>query len=147
MARFESVKELQTYREKLQAQRDPNRRAIAICTSGCIAYGASKLADAFQKELTQRGLADQVDVKLTGCQGFCERGPLVVMHPGKLFYQRVKTEDVAEIIDLTVQKGQTIERLLFVEGEEKACVCEDDVPFYKHQMRLLLGDKLQSRSL
>jgi NADH:ubiquinone oxidoreductase subunit F (NADH-binding)/(2Fe-2S) ferredoxin/NAD-dependent dihydropyrimidine dehydrogenase PreA subunit len=140
MDRLKTVTDLASYREKLTAERDPKRKALAVCTSGCIAYGADKLAAALKAGLTQRGQADEVDVKLTGCHGFCERGPLVVIHPGKLFYQRVQLADVDEILDETINKGVEIERLMFTDEAGKCTKCEDDVPFYANQQRELLGD-------
>ncbi len=58
-------------------------------------------------------MSDQVEFKVTGCHGFCERGPIAIIEPGNLFYQKVKVEDVAEIIEKTVLKKEVIERLLF----------------------------------
>ncbi len=140
MARIDSVSELEKYRAQLVAHRDPERKAISVCTSGCIAYGADKLVDAFRQGLKARGLDDKVDVKTTGCHGFCERGPLVVIHPGNLFYQRVQPGDVDEILDETIEKGENIDRLMFHLDDGTVMACEDDVPFYKNQKRLLLKD-------
>ncbi len=138
--RLESVSELAAFRDKLTAGRDPDRKSLSVCTSGCIAYGASKLAEALAAGLEQRGLSDRVDLKRNGCHGFCERGPLVVVNPGKLLYQRVGLDDVDEILDETIAKGEKIERLLFTDADDNTFACEDDVPFYKNQMRLLLGN-------
>jgi NADH-quinone oxidoreductase subunit F len=139
MARLETVNDLNAYRQRLLADADPNAKSIAVCTSGCVAYGAGKLAAALRQGLRDRGLAEQVPVKLTGCHGFCERGPLVVIHPGKLFYQKVQLADVDEILDATIAKGTKIERLMFADEGGRCVECEDEVPFYKNQMRLLLG--------
>ncbi len=138
--RLKNVTQLAAFREKLTADRDPTRKSISVCTSGCIAYGAGKLARAFRAGLEERGLADRVDLKLNGCHGFCERGPLVVINPGKLFYQKVGLDDVNEILDQTIAKGEKIERLLYQDADGNTYECEDDVPFYKNQMRPLLGN-------
>jgi NADH-quinone oxidoreductase subunit F len=78
---------------------------------------------------------------VTGCHGFCERGPLVVLHPRKVFYQRVKPEDAGEIVAETVMQGNLIDRLLWVDPVSKtAARSEEDVPFYRGQRRLVFGD-------
>ncbi len=77
---------------------------------------------------------------MTGCHGFCERGPLLVINPQKLFYQKVQVEDVPEILSETIEKGNVIDRLLYVNpvtGEK--IVHEDEVPFYKLQERIIFG--------
>jgi len=77
---------------------------------------------------------------VTGCHGFCERGPLLVINPQKLLYQKVQVEDVPEILSETMEKGNVIDRLLYVNpvtGEK--IVHEDEVPFYKHQERIIFG--------
>ena len=80
-------------------------------------------------------------MKVTGCHGFCERGPLMVLYPQKIFYQRVSPDDVSEIIAETVVKGNIINRLLYVDpvSGEKAQF-EKDVPFYRRQQRLVFGN-------
>ena len=77
---------------------------------------------------------------MTGCHGFCERGPLLVINPQKLFYQKVQVEDVPEILSETIEKGSVIDRLLYVDpvtGEK--ILHEDEVPFYKLQKRIIFG--------
>jgi (2Fe-2S) ferredoxin len=81
-----------------------------------------------------------VEIKVTGCHGFCERGPLLVINPQKFFYQKVQVEDVPEILSETIEKGNVIDRLLYVNpttGEK--IVHEDEVPFYKLQERIIFG--------
>jgi len=82
-----------------------------------------------------------VELKVTGCHGFCERGPLIVVYPQKIFYQRVSPDDVSEIIAETIIKGNIIDRLLYVDpvSGERAQF-EKDVPFYKRQQRLVFGN-------
>jgi NADH-quinone oxidoreductase subunit F len=87
------------------------------------------------------GLQEKVDVRATGCPGFCERGALLTIYPQGIFYQQVKIEDVPEIISQTVLKGEIIDRLLYVDPNTgERFVYEDEVPFYKKQQRLLLSN-------
>lgn len=142
MNRLNSAQELEDLRRSIVSRRNPNKPCIAICAgTGCLAYGCLDLVSAFRDEVEKRGLQDKVDVRATGCPGFCERGALLTIYPQGIFYQRVKIEDVPEIISETILEGKTIDRLLYVEPNTgERFIKEDDVPFYKKQQRLLLGN-------
>jgi NADH:ubiquinone oxidoreductase subunit F (NADH-binding)/(2Fe-2S) ferredoxin/NAD-dependent dihydropyrimidine dehydrogenase PreA subunit len=141
MGKIRNPKELQTYREGLVSKRSDSVKVIAVCCgTGCNASGARKVAQAVIDEVKRAGLEKEVDVRPTGCHGFCERGTLVLMHPEETLYTRVKPEDVPEIVEKTVKKGEILEKHLYddpVTGEKHAK--EQEIPFYKHQKRLILG--------
>ena len=140
MQRIESPGDLARMREALVSQRDPEQPFLAICAgTGCQAYGVSRVIEAFEEELAKRGMSDRVQVLSTGCPGFCERGPLVVVKPEDILYQRVQINDVPEIVEETLIEGRVVEHLLYENprtGEK--IVHEHDVPFYKLQRRELL---------
>jgi NADH-quinone oxidoreductase subunit F len=117
----------------------PKKKFVAICAgTGCRASGSLKVKEALEAELKKQNL--NVDVLATGCLGFCEKGPMVVVHPDKYFYQHVKVEDVPEIVSKTVAKGEVISRLLYRHPEtQKALFREEDLPFYKKQLRVVFG--------
>jgi len=141
MGKIRNPKELHSYREELLAKRTASRKVIAVCCgTGCNASGARKVAQALVDEIQKQGLAKEIDVRPTGCHGFCERGTLVLMHPEETLYQRVKPEDVPAIVEKTVKNGEIIAEHLYddpVSGEKH--VKEYEIPFYKHQERLILG--------
>ena len=141
MKKLASLSELEQLRGEIRGKRDPDRKLISICGgTGCIAYGSLNIVDAFKKEITTRGLEDRLGVLVTGCHGFCERGALVVIRPGNIFYQQVKPKDVPEIIEETVLGGRVIDHLLYTDSQTgEKYTCEHDVPFYKKQMRLVFG--------
>lgn len=144
MARLTSFEELERYRKDLVARRDPDKPCVTICSgTGCRAYQSEKVAQAFLAELGQQGLGDKVDLRRTGCHGFCERGPIVVIVPEETCYLRVKVEDVPEIVGETLVKGRIVERLLFEDADGQRVVHENDIPFYKHQTRVLFHDNLR----
>ncbi len=132
------AEDLIKYRQRLLSSRGADEQWVTVCTSGCSAYGANKLIPAFLESIAKRGLAEKVRVKATGCHGFCQRGPLVVIQPRGLFYQQMRVEDVDEVVEQTLAKGEIVERLIYKEGELQSFEQEEDVPFYKNQMRLLL---------
>ncbi len=122
-------------------KRQPDRPRIAICGgTGCHAYGCVRVADALMTEAVRQGINDKVDIKTTGCHGFCERGPIVVIHPGGIFYQQVKPEDVSEILGETIGKNNIVERLLYADVVSgKKFIHWNEVPFYQKQERLIFG--------
>jgi NADH-quinone oxidoreductase subunit F len=140
--RIASRQELEDFRRLIVARRDPGRTCIAICTgTGCHAYDCLGLVAAFREEIQRRQLQDRVDITATGCRGFCERGALLTIYPQRIFYQQVKPEDVSEIISQTIIGGNVIDRLLYSDPNTKELfVHQEDVPFYRKQQRLLLGN-------
>jgi NADH-quinone oxidoreductase subunit F len=145
MSKMKSFDELKSVQERIKAGRDPKKPSVTICVgTGCLAYGTQKLVDSFREELAKRDLTGKIDFRTSGCHGFCERGPMVVIGPENTFYQRVGLGDAGEIIDKTLLKGEIIDRLLYVDpatGEK--IVREHDVPFYKKQTRLVFGMNFQ----
>jgi len=95
---------------------------------------------AFKAEIEAQGRKASLGIRGTGCHGFCEKGPIVVIDPGEICYLQVKPEDVPEIISQTLKEKKIIDRLLYTDpaaGEK--VVRESDIPFYKHQKRLVFG--------
>ena len=126
-------------KDDLKMNYGPNKKFVAICAgTGCRAYGSLKVKEALEVELKKQNM--NVDVIATGCLGFCEKGPMVVIHPDKYFYQSVKVADVPEIVSKTVAKGEVISRLLYRHPETKKTMFrEEDMPFYKKQLRVVFG--------
>jgi len=141
MKKLKSPGELAALQEEIRTGRDPKKPCITICAgTGCLAYGTQKIIDCFRQEIEKQQLEARVEFRTSGCHGFCERGPMVVIHPQKIFYQRIKAEDVPEIITRTVLAGEVIDRLSYVDPATKQkIVYEHDVPFYKRQTRYVLG--------
>jgi len=139
--RLRNVTDLEDLRQSILQRRDPNKLCISVCAgTGCRASGAEAVVDAFMDEIERRELQRNVELKETGCHGFCERGPVVVIRPKRIFYQRVKPEDIPEIISETILNGNIIERLLYVDPvTNEKIVYELEVPFYKKQTRTIFG--------
>ena len=129
MVRFNSPGELENFRQDILSKRDPDRPCISICAgSGCVASGANEVIAAFKTEIEKQGLTASVDTKGTGCPGFCERGPVVVMSPEEICYLQVTPEDVPEIVTQTIKEKKVVDRLLYVDPAtgEKA-IHESDI--------------------
>ena len=145
MTRLKSIKGLERLRSEIESKRDPMKPLVAICAgTGCISLGARLVVSSFQKEVNIRGLENEIEIKETGCPGFCEKGTLVVVYPKGIYYLGVQPDDVPEIVEETILKGRLVDRLLYTDPKtgEKATL-ESDIPFYKHQMRHLIKDNIK----
>lgn len=140
MAKLQSLAELEQWRQEIVSARDPNKPVITVCGgTGCRALEAQAVADAFSAEVRAQGLEGKVDIKITGCHGFCERGPLVVIFPERIFYPGVAIKHVPDIVSKTIVKGEVIESLLYKDpATGTKVVHEYEVPFYREQGRVLM---------
>ena len=116
------------------------RAHVLVCTgTGCVASGSRQVIAKLNEELKAQGLDKEVKVVETGCQGFCEQGPLVIIYPEGTFYTHVHEEDVKEIVSEHLVKGRVVSRLLFKEPLTAQRVPDyADIDFYKKQHRLVL---------
>ena len=142
MKRLFSVTDLKQLREGIIKKRDPEKTVVSVCTgTGCRAYKCMDVVNTFKNEIKKQGLENKIELKLTGCHGFCERGPLFVIYPKKILYQRVGIEDVPKIIEETIIKGNIIEKLLYVDPVTgNRAKYEEEVPFYNGQERIIFGN-------
>lgn len=140
-SRLTSPQELEALRASIIKTRDAQKPCITVCGgTGCHSFGSEGVTDAFKKEIERQKLGAKIDIKVTGCHGFCEKGPVVVIKPKNIFYQQVKAEDIPEIVSETVVKGNIIDRLLYTDpGTGQKITYEHEVPFYKEQKRLEIG--------
>jgi len=141
MPRINSPAELEELRKGILSNRDPNKPCITLCSgTACHASGSKEVAASIEEEIKKQGLSGKVDFRKTGCHGFCERGPIVVIHPEKICYLQIKPEDVPEIISQTIKGKKVVERLLYTDpSTNEKIVHEFEIPFYKNQERLVFG--------
>ena len=103
-----SPAELEQLRQDILARMEPGKPRISVCAgAGCLATGASQVISAFDAEIEKQGLKGEVTTKGTGCPGFCERGPVVVVAPEEICYLQVTPKDVPEIVSETI-KGKKV---------------------------------------
>lgn len=142
---FKTTEDLEEYRARLIAE-ESDIPQIWVCTGpGCLANGSMNVYNTILSRAAESGLKVAVDLKAeaTGCQGFCERGPLVIIRLKKdspeIFYQRVREKDVPDILEKTIRSGELVQRLLYRDPVKKQTVTSPDaIPFYAYQRHIVL---------
>ncbi len=116
------------------------RMHLLVCGgTGCKASDSDGIISNLEKHIKEHGLENEVQVVTTGCFGFCEKGPIVKVHPDNVFYIEVKPEDAEEIVKEHLVKGRVVNRLLYVEPTLQERVGQHkDMAFYKKQIRIAL---------
>ena len=139
MARLQDLKSLMGYRERIRHRTDPSRPCLRICMTGCRAYGAVEIRDAILEQIRARRLEGEVELRETGCHGFCAKAPVMAVDPHGWVYQEVRPEDASEIVTETLLGGRVVNRLLY--GDPKTgerFLTMDQIPFYRRQQRRVL---------
>ena len=139
--RLNSIADLDDMRKELLSLRSPSAKSVHVCTGpGCAAKGSPKLYELFCEAAQQADADVEILPKAVGCHGLCECGPIVLIQPGDIFYQRVEEPDVAEIFRETVVGGRLVERLLYENpATGRKVETFDKIPFYKVQKRIALA--------
>ena len=140
--RIDSVKSLKDATKNARDTRSKIKTEVLVCAgTGCLANGSLEVTEALHKAI-KKGKLDaklSLGLKTTGCHGFCEQGPLVVIQPKGIFYKGVKAKDAAEIVEKTLAGGEVIERLLYKDpNTKKRLETYTAIPFYGKQTRIAL---------
>jgi NADH:ubiquinone oxidoreductase subunit F (NADH-binding)/(2Fe-2S) ferredoxin/Pyruvate/2-oxoacid:ferredoxin oxidoreductase delta subunit len=141
MAKINSPAEFEKLIQEISAGRDQNKPCLTLCSgTACQANRSEKIAIEIELEIEKQGLKAELDFRRTGCHGFCEQGPIVVVYPEEICYLHVQPEDVSEIISQTVKEKKVIDRLLYTDpttGEK--VTYESEIPFYNNQQQIVFG--------
>ncbi len=140
---------LEMRKEEYQKYASDHKNRITICAgTGCMANGSMKIYERFREIIEERGLSvtvalekERADYSLvkSGCQGFCQMGPLITLHTQGMMYTKVQLTDVEEIVDKTLINGECIERLLYRSPSDGVHIKDKNrIPFYSKQKRLML---------
>jgi NADH-quinone oxidoreductase subunit F len=140
MEKLNSLSDFKDLKERLDAGREPDRPTIIIPAGTCgQASGANDLIRAAKREILARELSEKIRLVITGCHGFCQMEPSVLVEPGRTFYPRVDTKGMAKIVEAAAQ-GKVVEELLFLDpATGKRIEKQDDMPFFKKQARTILA--------
>ena len=137
MQKIRTISDLEDIRESILQDKDSEKTIIRLCLStGCRAQKSLKVNEALENEIKKYGLQNKIEIKKTGCHGFCEMGPIMVIEPANIFYCNVKPKHVRDIISETVLNGNVINRLLWKDPLTKEITkTEKDFPVYRKQKK------------
>jgi NADH-quinone oxidoreductase subunit F len=144
------IKELENKAKSLE-DNSQGKIVVSLCSgTGCKAAGSDDVFGILKRELDKyvKDSGEEIIMRRTGCHGFCERGPLIIFYPNEICYLGATEEDIPEIVKETLA-GNIVERLLYETDDEKLVKKEFEIPFYKHQKRILLGNnsRIDSKSI
>ena len=140
MYTFQTIAEFKAYRKSIMDAEDKRKPCLVICGgTGGQASGSNDLIRIIKRQILEQNLHDQLSLRITGCLGFCEMDPFIIVEPGYNLYPKLKMEDVPRIVEAAV-KGEVIEELLYREpGSTVVRFSEQDIPFFQGQSRIVLG--------
>ena len=102
-----------------------HRLHVLICAgTGCVACRSFDIKEALEQEITRQGLQDEVKVVTTGCQGFCEKGPIVIVQPDGIFYEKMDTKDIPHLVTEHFLKGRPVKELMYVPSRKEPPVAK-----------------------
>jgi NADH-quinone oxidoreductase subunit F len=119
------------------------RLNLLVCAgTGCVAGNSFQVKEELEKEIAVQGLKNEIQVVTTGCQGFCERGPILIVQPDGIFYQRMTKEDVPHLVQEHLLKGRPVKRLMYTPSPEEAPIPRMmDIGFFKYQRLIALSNR------
>lgn len=139
--RLTSPEALARLQHEILAHRREGRTTVCVCGgTSCLTCGCGDVLESLRTQIQKAGLEQDLEIKVTGCRGFCECGPLISILPDNIFYIKVKPRDTDEIVNKTLKQHEVIKRLAYkdpVTGQ--VYEREDSIPFFQKQMRLLIG--------
>ena len=141
MIQITSIEELDKITQQCEKEMEvkisgaDEKRHIVLCGgTGCLSSNSKEIAAKFKELLAKKGLNEKATINLSGCFGFCSQGPFVKIYPEDTLYRMVTIDDVEEIVDSDIGRGEVVERLLYVDPVTKEKVSkQDDINFYKKQ--------------
>ncbi len=138
-----TTEDLRRISSRINGRLNEYRGTLFVCTgSGCVAAKGFDIRDRLTREIESRGMERDYLVVGTGCNGFCAVGPIVVVQPEGVFYERVGENDVATIVTEHLQKGKTVEGLLYRSSDDGEAIRKmDDIPFFRKQKLIALRNK------
>jgi len=137
--------QLAAWKAQILEERPASQKTVVVSNGTCgRARGSSRIIEALKRELDGRGLGEMIKLEVTGCHGFCELEPNLVIYPGEIYYGRLKPEDIPAVIDKTLLKDKMIPALVYEDPKSHRRYSQlKEIPFYRKQMRHLTQDNLR----
>ena len=141
MEKLSSIGKLEWLRNKILSRKKGGTVEVHVCMTGCRAYGAAGVLESLKDEIKRQKLSSQVEIRATGCHGFCAKAPVVAIEPMGVQYQEVEPDDAAEIVALTLKRNQLIDRLAYRQPKTfQPVFYRNQIPFYAKQERRVLAN-------
>ena len=141
MEKLSSIGQLEWLRNNILSRQEEGITEVHVCMTGCRAYGAAGVLEALNDEVKSQGFAKEVEIRATGCHGFCAKAPVVAIEPMGVQYQEVEPTDAAEIVALTLKRRQLIDRLAYRAPKTfQPIFYRNQIPFYAKQERRVLAN-------
>jgi NADH-quinone oxidoreductase subunit F len=137
--------QLAAWKAQLLEERPAPQKTLVVSNGTCgRASGSLMIIEALKQEIESRGLVDTVRLELTGCHGFCEMEPNIVIYPEEIYYGRLKPGDIPAIVDKTILKNKVIDSLTYEDPKSRRRYSLlKEIPFYRKQMRHITADNLR----
>ncbi|BCS95239.1 hypothetical protein DSLASN_08710 [Desulfoluna limicola] len=141
MKKLLSIGQLEWLRNTLLAGKGEEKTTVLVCMTGCRAYGAKEVLASIGEEVERQGLAHRVEIRSTGCHGFCAKAPVVAIEPMGIQYQEVAPEDAFDIVAETIKGNRLVDRLAYRDiTTDQPIFHRDRIPFYRKQVRRVLAN-------
>jgi len=141
MDKLSSIGQLEWFRNKILSRRQEGIIEVHVCMTGCRAYGAAGVLEALNDEVKSQGLSKQVEIRATGCHGFCAKAPVIAIEPLGVQYQEVEPDDAGDIVVKTLKENQLIDRLAYHTPKTfQPVYYRNQIPFYAKQERRVLAN-------
>ena len=122
--------------------REGSFRLMVCAGTGCVSCNSLKVRERLESELKDRGLSEKVEVVITGCNGFCAEGPIMVVYPEGIFYKKLVPEEIPSLVEEHFLKGRPAEKFLYTEPTSKKKIpLMKDIPFFQHQVLRALRNR------
>ncbi len=139
MKRISHPSQLQDWKRRLLAERRSCDKTIVVSSGTCgQASGSLQIIEALNSEIEKKDLRETVGLEITGCHGFCELEPNIVIYPQGIFYKKLTPDDIPRVIDETILKNKIVPSLIYEDPKTgRRFPLQKDIPFYQKQVRLL----------
>ena len=140
MDNMKSTTDFREFCKTIRGEHDNGKPCLVICAgTGGQASGSNDIIRIIKKLILEKNLGNRISLRITGCLGFCEMDPFILVEPQHAVYPKLEMKHVPRIIDAVI-KGETVEELLYREpGTTRKCNCQEEIPFFKGQKRIILG--------
>ncbi len=127
---------------KIKKEKEYRVHLMVCAGTACVSNHSFEIKEALETEIKKQDLDNEVLIVTTGCNGFCERGPLLVVQPGNIFYQTLTTKDIPHLVEEHFLKGRPVEKLMYIPPEEKTPIpVLSDIDFFKKQVLIALRNR------